>query len=155
MEIEILAHGNTSQSRIDLITKASKFYATHLNLNRFKYKVFICTAPNLRKNDGNNGIASHTGPNEVTICVDSKLNTGRLLFTLAHEMVHAKQYMYGHYRAEPARNGKLKRFWLGKQYSVEYMKRPWEREAFRRESELVYALFDHVAQKVKKQKSRT
>jgi len=155
MEIEILAHGNTSQSRIDLITKASKFYATHLNLNRFNYKVFICTAPNMRKNDGNNGIASHTGPNEVTIAVDSKLSIGRLLYTLAHEMVHAKQYMCGHYRAEPSRNGKHKRFWLGKQYSVEYLKRPWEREAFRRENELVIALFEYVAQKAKKQKSRT
>jgi len=155
MELEILTHGNTSQARIDIITKASKFYAKYLNLNRFKYTILVCTARHLRKNDGCNGIASKTGLREVTIALDSKLNTGHLLFTLAHEMVHAKQFMFGHYRSEIARNGRLKKIWKGKHYSVEYMKRPWEREAFRRESELVYALFDHIARNVKKQKSRT
>jgi hypothetical protein len=69
-------------------------------------------------------------------------------------MVHAKQYVRGQYRGEWSRNGKAKRFWLGKQYSVAYMKRPWEREAFGRELELVQALLESVAQKAKKQKSR-
>ena len=78
-----------------------------------------------------------------------------MLLTLAHEMVHAKQYVRGQYRGEWARNGRMKKLWLGKPYSVEYMKRPWEIEAFGRQTELVGALLDMVAQKAKRRKSKT
>jgi hypothetical protein len=105
----------------------------------------------LRKRDGNNGTACKTDQKEITIMVDSKLKLPYMLITLAHEMVHAKQYIRGQYRAELSRNGKVKKLWLGRPYSVEYLKRPWEREAFRREGEL--ALFESVAQKKKKKKS--
>lgn len=152
MEIEILAHGNTSQSRIELLTKASTFYAKYLNIQNFNYKVLVVSAPNLRKHDGNNGICSKTGDKEITIAVDSTLALPQLLMTLAHEMVHTKQYIRGQYRGELSRNGRMKKIWLGKQYSVAYLKRPWEREAFRREGELVFALLDKVARKIKKSK---
>jgi hypothetical protein len=130
--------------------KTVKFYAKYLNLLKSKYQLYVCSAPNLRKNDGNNGIASKTGYREISIAVDSKLSLPKMLLTLAHEMVHVKQMIRGQYRALPSRNGKCKRFWLGKQYSVEYRKRPWEVEAFRREDELVCALIGFVAQKAKK-----
>jgi len=151
MKIEILAHGNTDPKKVTLMHKTAKFYASYLNLDKSNYKVYVCSAPNLRKTDGNNGIASKTGDKEISIALDSTLTLPQMLLTLAHEMVHAKQYIRGQYRAEPSRNGKHKRFWLGKQYAVEYTRRPWEREAFRREGELVCALIDNVAQKEKKQ----
>lgn len=150
MKIQILAHGNTDPEKVMLMYKTVKFYAKHLKINKANYVLYVCSAPNLRKNDGNYGIASKTGPREISIAIDSKLELPRMLLTLAHEMVHVKQYIRGHYRAEPSRNGKMKRFWLGKQYSVEYCKRPWEREAFRREDELLCALVDFIAQKAKK-----
>ena len=106
----------------------------------------------MRQRDGNNGICSKTDDKEISIAVDSTLELPQILLTLAHEMVHAKQYIRGQYRGELSRNGKMKRIWLGKQYSVEYLKRPWEREAFRRESELVNALLDELIQKSKKSK---
>ena len=93
-----------------------------------------------------------TGPKEISIAMDSQLELPQMLMTLAHEMVHVKQYVRGQYRGELSRNGKMKRIWLGKQYSVAYLKRPWEREAFRREGELACALIDKVAQKAKKSK---
>ena len=147
MKIEVLAHGNTNPEKVLLLYKTAKFYAKYLNLTNFKYTIYICSAPNLRKHDGNNGVASKTDDKEITIAVDSQLQLPQMLMTLAHEMVHAKQYMRGQYKAELSRNGKHRRFWLGKQYSVSYMKRPWEREAFRREGELVEALVNSVAQK--------
>jgi len=147
MKVEVLAHGNTNPEKVLLLYKTAKFYAKYLNLTNFKYTIYICSAPNLRKRDGNNGVASKTDDKEITIAVDSQLQLPQMLMTLAHEMVHAKQYMRGQYKATPSRNGKHKRFWLGKQYSVSYMKRPWEREAFRREGELVEALINSVAQK--------
>jgi len=147
MKIEVLAHGNTNPEKIILLYKTARFYAKYLNLTKSNYTIMVCSAPNLRKHDGNNGVASKTGDKEVTIAVDSTLQLPQMLLTLAHEMVHAKQYIRGHYKAKPSRNGKVKRFWLGKQYSVVYHKRPWEVEAFRREGELVEALIENVAQK--------
>ena len=154
MKIEVLAHGNTSPEKVQLFRKTAKFYAEYLNITSFKYKVYICLAPKMRQRDGNNGICSRTGDKEISIAVDSALALAQMLMTLAHEMVHAKQYVRGQYRGEWSRNGRMKKIWLGKPYSVEYLKRPWEREAFRRERELVYALLETVARKVKKQKSR-
>jgi hypothetical protein len=150
MEIKVLAHGNTSQAKIDLLNNASEFYAKYLNITEFKHKVYICVAPGLRKKDNVNGLCSRTGPKEISIAVDSSLPIPQLLTTLAHEMVHVKQYVRGQYRGITSRNGKMKRIWLGKQYKVSYMKRPWEIEAFRRETELVTALFATVTQKLEK-----
>jgi hypothetical protein len=149
MEIKILAHGNTSPEKVLLVHKIAKFYAEYLNITHFKYKVYICLAPNLRKRDGNNGLCSFTGYREISIALDSTLQLPQAMLTLAHEMVHVKQYVRGQYRGELSRNGKMKRIWLGKQYTVAYHKRPWELEAFRREEELVYALVNNVAQKAK------
>jgi hypothetical protein len=87
--------------------------------------------------------------------IDSKLKLPHMLITLAHEMVHAKQYVRGQYRAELSRNGKVKKLWLGRVYSVAYLKRPWELEAFRREGELALALIETVVQKAKKKKRST
>lgn len=150
MKITMLAHGNTDPEKVMLMYKTVKFYANYLKLLKNKYTLYVCSAPNLRKQDGNNGIASKTGDREISIAVDSKLPLPQMLITLAHEMVHVKQMIRGHYKAIPSRNGKHKRFWLGKQYSVVYHKRPWEVEAFRREDELVCALIGFVAQKAKK-----
>lgn len=152
MEIKILAHGNTNPDKVIMVEKTVKFYAKYLNITSFKYKVYVCLAPKLRQKDGNNGICSRTGDKEISIAVDSALALPQLLMTLAHEMVHAKQYVRGQYRGEMSRNGKMKRIWLGKPVSVVYLKRPWEREAFRREGELAMALMSTVAQKSKKSK---
>jgi len=93
---------------------------------------------------------SRNQPREFLIEIHPGLGARTILGVLAHEMVHVKQYVRGQYRGELSRNGKMRRIWLGKQYSVAYMKRPWEIEAFGREMELVIALVESVAQKSKK-----
>ena len=148
MNIEVLAHGNTNPDKVVMVDKIVKFYAKYLNIQKFKYKIYVCMAPKMRQRDGNNGICSRTGDREISIAVDSALALPQMLMTLAHEMVHAKQYVRGQYRGEWSRNGRMRKIWLGKQYSVAYIKRPWEREAFRREGELVNALLDKVARKI-------
>lgn len=135
-----------------MFQKTAKFYAKYLNILDFKYKVYICIAPKLRQRDGNNGVCAMTGHKEISVAVDSALALPQMLMTLAHEMVHVKQYVRGQYRGELSRNGKMKRIWLGKTYSVAYLKRPWEKEAFRREGELACALLDNVIQKAKRRK---
>lgn len=53
--------------------------------------------------------------------------------TLAHEMVHVKQFVKGHLRVE---NGK--KLWRGKHVTkrVKYLDQPWEREAFMKQEML-------------------
>ena len=143
MNIEVLSR---SKARKELIENASKFYAQLLNLDFSTYTVFICTQHNLRKLDGNNGVCGKTGKRQITVAIDSRLSMIRTLYTLAHEMVHVKQIARGQYRSEPSRNGKHKRFWLGKQVAVSYLKRPWELEAFRMEDVLVGSLLQTLAQ---------
>jgi len=155
MEFKIIAHGNTGKDRIDLLHKSAKFYAQYLNIIDFKYTVTICNTPNLRELAGNNGSAGKTGNKEITILIDSKLKLPQLLITLAHEMIHAKQYVRGQFRGDFSPSGKIKGFWLGKKYVVDYLNRPWEIEAFRRETELALALLETVVQKAKKKKRST
>ena len=130
----------------------AKFFAKELNIHKSNYKVFICTDPTL-KADGNNGICARTGKREISIALYSRLGFGKLLYTLAHEMVHVKQMVKGHYRQEPMKYGQgVYHFWLGKKVRAEYHKRPWEIEAMRRESILVGELTAHVEKLAKKGK---
>lgn len=149
MEIEILTYG---KARKDLMLKLAKFYAKQLNIHKSKYKVFIVTDPHLRE-QGSLGVCSRTGIKEITIAIYSRLSFARLLYTLAHEMVHVKQMIRGHYRQEPMKYGKgVYHYWLGKRVNTEYLKRPWEIEAMTRECVLVEALGTYI-QKMGKKKA--
>ena len=147
MKIEILAHPNTKKERISYIRKATKFFAKHLNIDNYTYKLYVCVAPHLIRDDGNNGFATRTGPRELTVVLDSSLNFVEILFTLAHEMVHAKQFVRGQYQCVRAKNGRYMKYWMGKKYNVEYVNQPWEQEAYRRQGDLVEAFVMSMAKK--------
>ena len=79
-------------------------------------------------------------PREFQIQIDSKLPLRRMLETVAHEMVHVKQYA----RNELQRGSEFKLegttvltktydLWKGKRYNIEYWDSPWEIEAHGRE----------------------
>lgn len=54
----------------------------------------------------------------------------KLGVTLAHEMVHVKQFAKGHFKVH-----KGTAHWMGKKYTEKtaYLDRPWEREAFQKQ----------------------
>jgi len=63
-----------------------------------------------------------------------------MMMTLAHEMVHAKQFLRGELKSEP------NWFWKGRAArNYKYINQPWEREAFRMERELFWACFPFSA----------
>lgn len=147
MEIEILTYG---KKRKDMILSLANFFAKQLNIHKSNYKVFIVTDPSL-KADGNNGVCAKTGEREISVALYSRLGFGQLLHTLAHEMVHVKQFIRGHYRQVPMKYGKgVYHYWLGKRVNLEYIKRPWEIEAMSREAVLVGNLTAHVEKLNKK-----
>jgi hypothetical protein len=145
MEIEVLTYGK----RKELLEKLAKFYAKQLKITQSNYKVFIVTDPTL-KSQGSQGVCARTGEREISVALYSYLNFGRMVYTLAHEMVHVKQMIRGHYRQEPMKYGKgVYHYWLGKRVSTEYLKRPWEKEAMRREQPLVDKLYEYICKKGK------
>lgn len=146
MEIKILTHGK----RKELLEKIARFYAKQLKISRSNYEVVIVTDPTL-KSEGTLGVCARTGKREITVGLYSYLSFGRLLNTLAHEMVHVKQMIKGHYRQEPMKYGKgVYHYWLGKRINTEYIKRPWEIEAIKRENKLVDMLFESISKNNKK-----
>jgi hypothetical protein len=61
--------------------------------------------------------------------------------TLAHEMVHVKQFAKGQLQSENGKN-----YWMGKQITrrVKYLDQPWEVEAFQRQE----ILFRRAVEKI-------
>lgn len=146
MEIEVLTYGK----RKELLEKLAGFYATQLNIDKSNCKVFVCTSPTL-KAEGSLGVCARTGKREITVGLYSYLSFGRILYTLAHEMVHVKQMVRGHYRQEPKKRGDgVHHLWLGKRVNKQYINRPWEIEAMGREDELVESLSQFLEKQKKK-----
>lgn len=86
-------------------------------------------------------------PREFTITVDSDLSRRKLLLSLAHEVVHIKQYATGQLRYF-LRGPNCK--WMGKAYDdtgVAYDELPWEVEAWNYEN-LLYREFLDERKKV-------
>ena len=153
MEIEILSRSK-NKGLVQLLERSAQFFAEKLNVTKCNYKVFICTKRGLRS-EGHMGLCAKTGKREITVAIDGALPLPNILYTLAHEMVHVKQFCRGQYRSELARNGRYRRYWLGKQVIAKYEDRPWELEAFTREGILVSQLMEHVAQNRKRNKKRS
>jgi hypothetical protein len=149
LEIEVLTHSKTLP---DMLGKAANFFAEELNITKSKYKVCIVTDPTL-KAEGNNGLCARTGEREISIALYSRLSLSKMLYTLAHEMVHVKQMAKGQYTY--TRKGRtFKQYWLGKRVKASYLDRPWEIEAFQRENLLVEKLLEHVEKNMKRQKRK-
>jgi hypothetical protein len=68
------------------------------------------------------------------------MNLYDLISTVCHEMVHVKQYFRKEMDDESMR-------WKSRQLplEVEYMDRPWEKEAFRMEEKLAIECFKNIA----------
>lgn len=141
MEIQV---NTRSKVRKDFISACSKMFADILNLNNSKFSLEIYTVANLRRDENNNGVVTQIGPKKIAMMLDSRLSMARLLYTLAHEMVHVKQIAKGQYRGLRAGNGKVVTVWMGKIVKAEYFDRPWEIEAFKREKRLVEILCKRV-----------
>lgn len=133
--------------KADEIKSALNFFAEslmHKNLCR-NIKVRVCFGEDLENTtvweDDN------SRPREFTITVNSKVGYRTTLLTLAHEMVHVKQYATGELR--DALRGPTLHRWHNKPYDakvVDYWDHPWEIEAYGRE----YGLYLRFREKGKK-----
>jgi len=125
MSMIVVCGPNYGKVPVDLqkyITQAVHSYAQQLKINKFKYTLYVHVHNKtlLDREDGIEGEIEPQGDRKfrIDICL-----FGNWLTTLAHEMVHLKQYL----RKEIDWNLSA---WKGKDYdNSDYWDAPWEIEA--------------------------
>lgn len=137
-------HVNMRKSpRRDFIEATVAFYIKELNLTRSRYLLTVLTEKNMVKNQSMHGGVIQVNDKIIGMVLDSRLSMCQLVQTIAHEMVHVKQFARGRLRSQIL-NKKMVNVWQGKVYAdkdLAYHCRPWELEAFRQERELAYRLW--------------
>lgn len=143
-----------SPERKLLVELATKYFIKKLNLQKSKYNLHILHKQGLRKTDGQIGLTAKISDNEIAVALDSKLNDYKLLVTLAHEMVHVKQFARGQVKTKFTKFGNVKTFWMGRSINRQYYNRPWEIEAYEREMDLTNQFLKYLARKRIDRKSK-
>ena len=125
-----------------MLESIAQLYAHTLKLENSKYELIISTVPDLAKLAGMRGGIIQVGEKILSIAIDSKLNGETLFETLAHEMVHAKQYAKGQLTTYNKRNGEVGFKWMGKTKNYKYYDSPWEIEAYSKEKLLTNKILE-------------
>lgn len=112
----------------ELIESATIFYCNELDIQP-ELEVYIDDSKDLKVN----GLCYHND-GEFLILINGNLEDGHALVTLAHELVHVKQYM---------KNDLEEKLDL----TIPYHDRWWEKEAFEMESVLASRLLNAINQK--------
>jgi hypothetical protein len=115
------------------IRAAIKFYGKTLLTERLFDKIKVYVKCNDEEDGGSAGpIDDIRRPRVFEIYVNPLMGKRRQLITLAHEMVHIKQFAKDELKYNVRRNTDK---WLGEHIdsSVDYFDKPWEIEAFGRE----------------------
>ncbi len=129
--------GSTKYNR-HYVEEAAHFYHQLLMPRMRTLQIDIELVANLETKDGVSGDCtwedSRGNPREFTIRVCSTVGRSEMLMTLAHEMVHVKQYARG--ELKDTYEGFRFCKWMGKRYNwnkTHYYDLPWEIEAHGRE----------------------
>lgn len=139
--MEVLC-GERKSATKELVLTAIKFFIQELNLSNSKYTLLVFFDRGMAKREEMRGTVSKIGPKGLCMVIDSSLDFERLLITIAHEMVHVKQYAKG--QVQHSARGKT-RYWMGKTVRKEYYDQPWELEAFSKERVLANKVFRMIS----------
>jgi len=126
----------------EFIGMAVKFFEQELKLKNSNWKLDVITRRGMRLEDGTRGSVTYAGPKYLFMVLDSGLDIERLVLTIAHEMVHVKQYARGQIRHK---FGSKTYYWMGKKVvRKQYYEQPWEIEAFSKERVLANKIFQII-----------
>lgn len=138
-------------ARREFIEAALAFYIKELKLTRSRYLLTVLIEKDMAKNQKMHGGVIQVSDKIIGMVLDSRLSMYQLVQTIAHEMIHVKQFARGRLRNKIL-NKKMVNVWQGKVYKdndLAYHCRPWELEAFRQERELAYRLWSVAGVKFK------
>lgn len=137
MEIDVVTR---KKDMHDLLKVSCMFFSNELKINNKNITLSVQTIPKLYSKTGMRGATFQLGKNDFDIGLDSRLDLETMLITLAHEMVHVKQYSLGQLKLNEQNNF----VWLGKVHNNTYYESPWEIEAFKRERILANRVFNII-----------
>jgi Zn-dependent peptidase ImmA (M78 family) len=124
------------------ITNTILFFEQELKLKKSTWSMGVFTKRGMAKETNARGYVSKIGPKHLIMVLDSSLDTERMVLTIAHEMVHAKQYARGQLKNIPDRL--QTKYWMGKKVNKRYHEQPWELEAFGKERVLANKIFQII-----------
>lgn len=128
-----------NRALIRLIKQAAKFYAAELVPNHY-YKIDLDINAVKCKADG---YCMHYDGYDFEIELNRKLTFEHMMITLAHEMIHLKQYATKELKSKFVK-GKPIDTWKGIKYrDIKYKDQPWEHEAMQLEEELYHKFLLH------------
>jgi len=139
--MNIVVHSK-SKGKQALVNATAHLYKQELKISNSKYTVEIQFKKGLASNESMKGSVCEIAPKHLLMLLDSNLKGDLLFETLAHEMVHVKQFAKGQYKAV-----RTKRFWMGSHVKAKYYDQPWEREAMAKEKLLASKVYAIIANK--------
>jgi hypothetical protein len=138
MDIQLNMRKGGTKEFIGMIVK---YFEQELKLKNSSWTVDVRTKRGMRLEDGTRGCVTYVAPKYLVMVLDSGLDLERLVLTLAHEMVHVKQYARGQIKHKL---GQKTRYWMGKPVRKSYYNQPWELEAFSKERVLANKVFQII-----------
>lgn len=136
--MQIIVYSASSEKQA-LVEASARLYEQELGLKNSRYTVEIQFKKSLAKKKGMKGCVSEIAPRYLIMLLDADLKGNALFETLAHEMIHVKQYARGQFRID--RN---KTIWFGKPLKLKYYQQPWEIEAMSKEKVLASKLYSII-----------
>jgi hypothetical protein len=141
-QMRVRVTGNVRPSLKEKLVEATRFYADHLMSSRLCEALYI----HIRYSEPKGLVGEcetldedeRRYPRKFRIALKPVRNKEELFMTLAHELVHVKQFACGELRFLES-TGKTK--WKGKHVNdeeLDYYDHPWEIEAYGREKGLFY-----------------
>lgn len=128
-----------NRALIKLIKQAATYYAIELVPDQY-CKIYLDINAGKFKADG---YCSHRDRYDFEIEINKNLTFEHMMITLAHEMIHLKQYVTKELKSKIVR-GNLVDTWRGVKYrNLKYNEQPWEIEATVLEEELYHKFLLH------------
>lgn len=144
MNVEIIGRKSSVKSAIK---HCILFFIKELKLEKSCFNLMVFTDRGMAKREGNRGAVFKLESKTIGMVIDTALDVERLITTLAHEMVHVKQYAKG--QITHGKNPKSK-YWMGRPVKADYFNTPWEIEAYSKERILANKIFVTLDKKRKK-----
>lgn len=148
MDIQINCRSELNRKVLKELAAA---YAYQLKLNINTKSIIITTCKDVNDAFDADGFASEY-EGQYYIFLQSTLAKEKMARILAHEMVHVKQFIKGQLKIRKHKK-RYEYFWLGKMVKDRYLYRPWEIEAYSKESLLMHRAFELIRTKYGNQKS--
>ena len=145
---KIVIRGSSQSILKEEAKEAISFFSDYLLGRRLSKNIYIHVTfdPSLFELHNELGYMSWTDvaarcPRKFIVKIDAQLNKEKALLTMAHEMVHIKQYARGELRDMEAHSKK----WLGMIFSEDddYYALPWEKDALTMETLLYESWIDY------------